>query len=269
MNYTSRSTWPASCTAPAWSRSRSIRRARRAAAVTSAGAQGREAVAQGRAGLPPGRARRLAGASSSSPASCDRGGRGHEPASTATRPEPRGATPRGSGMSGHRTTQAYRGAVVTCSFCGTVGRVRRPADHLDLGGRERQAALVLRRLLPHAPARDGEQARLRVVVTGGCGCQSAKPGSESSSTWRNGTRASSWLSTPTPPAKVRWISMYAGRQVQPQHGGVRIAAGVVDPPELLLHPGPREVELLHAGRFEEGPEVGAQLVGVDAGSSRG
>ena len=40
--------------------------------------------------------------------------------------------------------------------------------------------------------------------------QSAKPGSESSSTWRNGTVASSWLSTPTPPAKVRWISMYAG-----------------------------------------------------------
>ena len=39
--------------------------------------------------------------------------------------------------------------------------------------------------------------------------QSSKPGSESRSTWRNGTRASSWLSTPTPPAKVRWMSMYA------------------------------------------------------------
>src|SRR4051794_2900212 len=44
-------------------------------------------------------------------------------------------------------------------------RGRRPAHHVDLGGGEREGTLVLRRLLAQAPAGDGEQARLGVVVT--------------------------------------------------------------------------------------------------------
>src|SRR6478736_3832726 len=43
--------------------------------------------------------------------------------------------------------------------------VRRPADHVDLGDRELPCALVLRRLHAGAPAGDGEQARLGVVVS--------------------------------------------------------------------------------------------------------
>ena len=54
------------------------------------------------------------------------------------------------------------------------------------------------------------------------------------------------------------------RQVQPQ--GQRRAGlpGVLEPLELLAHPGPRERERLRQRRLHERPEVVAQLAGVDA-----
>ena len=42
------------------------------------------------------------------------------------------------------------------------------------------------------------------------GTYPAKPGTESIISCRNGTVASSWLSTPMAPVQVRWMSMYDG-----------------------------------------------------------
>ena len=101
--------------------------------------------------------------------------------------------------------------MVTCSFCGTVVEADDPPITWTSAVENGKQRWFCDDCSRDAPARDGEQARLGVVVSRRArAAQSAKPGSESSSTERNGTLASSWLSTPTPPAKVRWISMYAG-----------------------------------------------------------
>src|ERR1700712_4314252 len=168
---------------------------------TKAAAQGTATVREGRAGLPQGRT----GSQPGAPRCGTRPlGTRHDPRPPPG-PEPREDLPGAQARPGQIVLSWGRGHLFLLRH---RRRVRDSSPDLGLLDREREVAVVLRRLLPHPPARHGEQARLRVVVTGSR--QSAKPGSESVSTWRNGTRASSWLSTPMPPAKVRWMSMYAG-----------------------------------------------------------
>ena len=133
---------------------------------TTAGAQGGEAVAQGRAGLPPGRARRLPGAAR----------RGARPVAHLARTrnlDSHHLSPGEHDSPGLRHVRGIRDVQTVLGW--TRGhllllrhrrRVRRPADHVD---RRRSRTASPRwfcdELLAHAPAGDGEQARLGVVVS--------------------------------------------------------------------------------------------------------
>ena len=65
--------------------------------------------------------------------------------------------------------------MTTCDLCGRQEADEAATLDLDDGGRERPAAHLLRRLLARAPARDGGQARQRVLVTTSSPVASASP----------------------------------------------------------------------------------------------
>ena len=130
----------------------------------AAAAPGGEAVPQGRAGHPPRRTGRLPGSTGRRPGPLARDEAGPRPPPGARAPDCPTTTVRGScHVRAPRPGLSWTGGDL---FLLRPRRgVRDAAPDLDLRRRERQAPLVLRHLLARAPAGDGEQAGLRVVVT--------------------------------------------------------------------------------------------------------